>query len=316
MNGTIDRRTWLKGMFATGGLMAAGGLPVLADEPSVFPARGRYERLALSYHKVEAGATKPFSLLHFSDTHLTATYGHEPQDVRENMRKRTVIFGGRQEEALRDTLAWARDHVDYILHTGDVCDLGTEANFDLVQRYFGEWKVFGCVGNHEFEVGGKSAYGDPGKIRPELAKYFPFDPSFSARVVNGVNFVCLDNVFGGVTERQVAQFAAEEAKGLPIVLAMHVPFFTPFILTAKEKFWRNVRGFDGKVPEPRRGDHKVQLEDPVTRAFIAHLREQPLLKAILTGHLHIDIAERFSPTAMQYVVGGNYLFHASEILFT
>ena len=92
MGETMDRRTWLKGAFAAGGLMAAGRIPVLADEPSVFPARGRYERLALNYHKVEAGATKPFSLLHFSDTHLTATYGHEPQDVRENMRKRTVIL--------------------------------------------------------------------------------------------------------------------------------------------------------------------------------------------------------------------------------
>ena len=269
--------------------------------------------------EIAVGAETPFKAIHCSDTHLNL------MDVSDligaKVEQDLAMYEGRRTQhnpiapfaacVLRARLLKAP-----LLHTGDVCDLGTEANFDLVQRYFGEWKVFGCVGNHEFEVGGKSAYGDPGKIRPELAKYFPFDPSFSARIVNGVNFVCLDNVFGGVTERQVAQFAAEEAKGLPIVLAMHVPFFTPFILTAKEKFWRNVRGFDGKVPEPRRGDHKVQLEDPVTRAFIAHLKEQPLLKAILTGHLHIDIAERFSPTAMQYVVGGNYLFHASEILFT
>jgi hypothetical protein len=40
------------------------------------------------------------------------------------------------------------------------------------------------------------------------------------------------------------------------------------------------------------------------------------LKAILTGHLHIGLEERFSPTAMQYVVAGNYMFHAAEILIT
>ena len=232
------------------------------------------------------------------------------------MRRRTVIFGGRQEEALRDTLSWARDHVDFILHTGDVVDLGTEANFDLVNRFFGEWKVFGCVGNHEFEVGGRSQYGDHDAILPELKKYFPFDPTFEARVVNGVNFVALDNVFGGVTERQAALFAEEEKKGLPIVLCTHVPFFTPFILTAKMKFWRNTKGYDGKVPEVRRGDYRRQCEDPVTRDFIARLKGQPLLKAILTGHLHVGIEERFSPTAMQYVVAGNYMFHAAEILFT
>ena len=136
------------------------------------------------------------------------------------------------------------------------------------------------------------------------------------RSVNGINFVSLDNSFGGVSERQVALFAEEEKKGLPIVLCMHVPFFTPFILTAKMKFAKNAKGFDGKVPEPRRGDHKRQLSDPVTRDFIAHLKEQPLLKAILAGHLHIGVEERFSSTAMQYVVAGNYSFHTSEILFT
>ena len=316
MSKTTTRRGFFGSAFSIGAVCAASRLPVFADEPTVFPARGRYERLSLTYHEIKAGATAPFSLLHFSDTHLTATYPHEPQDVRENMRKRTVIFGGRQEEALRDTLAWARDHVDFIVHTGDVIDLGTEANFDLVNRFFGEWKVFGCVGNHEFEVGGKSQYGDHDAILPELKKYFPFDPTFASKVVNGVNFVTLDNVFGGVTERQVALFAEEEAKGLPIVLCTHVPFFTPFIFTAKMKFWMNKKGYDGKVPEVRRGDYKVQLEDPVTRNFIAHLKEQPLLKAILTGHLHVGIEERFSPTAMQYVVAGNFMFHAAEVLIS
>ena len=311
---TTTRRGFFGSAFSIGAVCAASRLPVFADEPTVFPARGRYERLSLTYHEIKAGATQPFSLLHFSDTHLTATYPHEPQDVRENMRERTMTFGGRQEEALRDTLAWARDHVDFIVHTGDVIDLETEANFDLVNRFFGEWRVFGCVGNHEFEVGGKSQYGDHDALLPELKKYFPFDPTFASQVVNGVNFVTLDNVFGGVTEQQVAKFAEEEAKGLPIILCTHVPFFTPFIFTAKTKYWLNKKGYDGKVPEVLRGDYKVQLEDPVTRGFIAHLKEQPLLKAILTGHLHIGIEERFSPTAMQYVVAGNYMFHAAEVL--
>lgn len=296
--------------------MASAGIPAHADEPAVFHARGRHERLSMTYHAISAGAEKPFTLLHFSDTHITAAYPHEPQDVRENMRKRTVIFGGRQEEALRDTLAWAKDHVDFIVHTGDAIDLGTEANFDLVQRFFGEYKVFGCVGNHEFEVGGKSQYGDHDAIIPELAKYYPFDPVFASRVVNGVNFVAMDNAFGGITAHQAELFAAEEAKGLPIVLCVHVPFFTPFILTAKMKFAKNARGFDGTVPEPRRSDHRMQIEDSVTRDFIAHLKEQPLLKAILSGHLHIGLEEKFSPTATQYVVAGNYMFHAAEILVT
>ena len=38
-------------------------------------------------------------------------------------------------------------------------------------------------------------------------------------------------------------------------------------------------------------------------------------EAILAGHLHFTAEERFSPTAMQYVVGGNFMFHGREVLF-
>jgi len=40
------------------------------------------------------------------------------------------------------------------------------------------------------------------------------------------------------------------------------------------------------------------------------------MKAILAGHLHITVQDRFSPTAIQYVVGGNYGFVGQEVLFT
>lgn len=57
------------------------------------------------------------------------------------------------------------------------------------------------------------------------------------------------------------------------------------------------------------GDHQHQ-------AFIAALRREPLLKAVLVGHSHITVQDRFSPTAMEFGVGANYLFHGEEILFS
>ena len=51
----------------------------------------------------------------------------------------------------------------------------------------------------------------------------------------------------------------------------------------------------------------------VTQEFYAYLEAQPLLKAILAGHLHMTVADRFSPTAFEYVVGGNFLFGGQEI---
>ena len=67
-----------------------------------------------------------------------------------------------------------------------------------------------------------------------------------------------------------------------------------------------------------RSAYLPQIEETAMNAAeeIARLKKEPLLKAICAGHLHITISDEFSPTAKEYVVGGNFLFHGQEILFT
>ena len=188
---------------STGVLIAASQLPVAAhDRPEAFSNRGSHERLSLSFATVEIGLQKPFSILHISDSHLTAAYAHESAKKQELHRNRTETFGGRQEEALHDALVWAKQHVDYVLHTGDLIDWQSEANLDLVRKYFGSG-VIGTVGNHEFSPDmwlsdppedGTEAFKD--RTRALLEEAYSFDTRFQAQVVNGVNFVTLDNVYG------------------------------------------------------------------------------------------------------------------------
>lgn len=315
----MNRRQFLGGF---GGLVAVSSLPSWADDPSQFPLRGKYERLVLAYQRIEAGATSPFSILHISDTHLTDAYAGEDAKKQELKAKRTRTFGGRQEEALRDSLDWAKANVDYVLHTGDLIDWQSGANFDLVKKYFGG-KMFGTVGNHEYSRNmwlDKDVVKDDAYLNETAARVdavYPFDTALNSTVVNGVNFVSIRNTDGSVTSDQVERFAKEAEKGLPMVLCMHVPFYTDHIWMAHEKFWRgNGRRFESAAVPPIRGDYWKQQDDAVTRDFIAYLRSEPLLKGILAGHLHITVQDRFSPTAMEYVVGGNFLFHGQEILFT
>ena len=318
----MDRRSFLKRMAGMGALVATSQLPALAeDDPTLFPKRGRFERLALNYGTVNIGLEKPFSILHISDTHLTAVYPNEDEKKQQLHKIRTTTFGGRQEEALRDSLDWARQHVDYVVHTGDLIDWQSEANFDLVKKYFGEG-VVGCLGNHEFsqhmwlsepKETGTEQYKD--LTRKKLQEVFPYDIELQSQIVGGVNFVTLDDVYGYVTERQVELFRKDVKKGLPIVLCMHVPFHTENIWRADIRFWHDEKSrFRNVAPDPS-GEYKRQQDDPVTSAFIAYLKTEPLLKAILAGHLHITIQDQFSPTATEYVVGGNFLFHGEEILF-
>ena len=314
----------MKSMAATGALMATSSLPTWAtDDPSQFPKRGKYERLSLSYGTVHIGLEQPFSVLHLSDTHLTAAYAHENDKKQQLHVQRTNTFGGRQEEALRDSLDWARQHVDYIVHTGDLIDWQSEANFDLVRQYLGQ-SAMGSLGNHEFSTDmwlsdpkeeHSEAYKD--NTRAVIQSHYPFHVEFQSQVAHGVNFITLDDVYGYVTERQVALFKAEAKRGLPIVLCMHVPFFTEDIWRATHRFWNeegSACSFGANPPEPT-GDYLMQRRDTTTRAFIAYLKQEPLLKAILAGHEHITVQDRFSATADEYVVAGNFLFHGQEILF-
>lgn len=319
----MNRRDFLKSAFAGGALVATAKLPSFGeDNPSLFPQRGKYERLSLGYSVVRIGATKPFSVLHLSDTHLSEAYPDESETKQKLMDIRRKTFGGRQEEALRDSLAWAKANVDYVIHTGDLIDWQSRANFDLVKKYFGD-AMFGSLGNHEFTPDmwlsdPKETNDEPWKdrTRAQLAAIYPFDISLHSQVVNGVNFVTIDDVYGTVTAGQVERFRAEVKKGLPIVLCMHVPFFTDDIWLATTKFWaRAGRKFeDAAVPPPKR-DYLRQKEDPVTRDFIAYLKTEPLLKAILAGHEHVMVQDRFSPTAEELVVGANFMFCGREVLF-
>lgn len=321
MKNSLSRRDFVKGFTALGGLVAASRLPVLADNPAVFPERGKWERLVLAYHQIDAGATKPFSILHISDTHLTEAYPHEDPRRLTLKEVRARTFGGRQEEALRDSIAWARENVDFLLHTGDLIDWQSEANFDLVRKYFGS-EHFGAVGNHEYsrlmwleKAKMDEAYKDG--TRAQVAAAYPFDVSLASKIVNGVNFVSMDNVYGYVTERQVERFRAEVRKGLPIILCVHVPFYTEKIWKTNCKFWKGAgRKYSALRSASWECSGNVQLTDPVTKEFVAYLKTEKRLKGILAGHLHITVQDVFSPTATEFVVGGNFLFHGQEIIFS
>jgi hypothetical protein len=310
---TCSRRDFLKAGAAFGGVSAVASLPAVADDPSLFPRRGRFERLSLACHHITAGASRPFSVLHLSDTHLTAADPHESEWTRSHLKRRTQTFGGRQEEALRDSLAWAKSHVDFVVHTGDLIDAQSEANFRLVRKYFGTATGAAVPGNHEYFYGYTRTPEADRAARAKVAAAFPADTSLSSTVVCGVNFVTLDNGSGPVTAAQATRFEAEVKKGLPVILCLHCPFPTPHISRAAAKFWakKNLKAVPPLRPVPSDTRRRTTTSD-----FIAFLKAQPLLKGILAGHLHIDVQDRFSPTAMEYVVGGNFLFHGAEITFS
>ena len=301
----ISRRGFLKNAFAAGGcgIVASSGLPL--------HARGNYEQLSLAYCHIKAGATSPFSVLHISDTHLTFANPDEDKDIQKYRRIRTELFGGRQFEALKDSVRWAKLNADYLIHTGDLIDWGSQGNLIAVQEAFGPdaGPVFGAMGNHEYFFPHSVKRPTRAEAFKRCSGAFPYNLHFASQVINGVNFLSIDDSNYDVTDDQVEAFAKEVKKGLPIILLMHVPFDTPKITEAKRKFWAWGQKWRGKPVEPYEFGKRAN-------EFVAYLKSEPLLKGILAGHLHITAEEQFSPTARLYVVAGNFAFAGREVLIS
>ena len=122
----------------------------------------------------------------------------------------------------------------------------------------------------------------------------------------------------------IAKIDAELAKGLPTVLLCHCPFYVPR-LHAESLERCKARPHSDLVGLPLAEHERIRALTPseawhrptkTTLAFTERLKAAGNLKAILCGHLHRFHEERFSPTAIQYVVGANSDGAAYEVSFT
>ena len=312
----MNRREFLKESLSLGGLVATSALPSFG--------RGILEQLSQVHVKIEAGASAPFSVLHISDTHLAFCDREERPGLMEHARKRTELFGGMQEEALRTSIAWAKEHTDYLVHTGDIIDFVSEANLRKVRECFGDaaGAVTGSAGNHEYQercespkATGLTEAAFRARHAAEVDAVLPFAAGFSSTVVNGVNFVAIDDAYRRITAEQMTKFEAEVKKGLPIVLLMHVPPFTERLCEAKTKYFNLTGKYRGpQLADRAKGSFIGCGFDAPTDDFLRYLRSEKALKGILAGHIHLTAQDRFSPTAMEYVIGGNFLHAAEEVM--
>lgn len=58
-----------------------------------------------------------------------------------------------------------------------------------------------------------------------------YDLVFASRIIDGVNIVTMDTYYR-LTDEQTARLKREVERGYPVLLAMHVPFYTETVDTA------------------------------------------------------------------------------------
>lgn len=291
----------------SGALMAAA-LPtfkVESDSPPRTQINKAFRRspLLIHRHRIEVGASAPFKALHVSDSHLTLCNSREndPRKVELSMRRSSPWPSNWHyfEEAVHH----ARENGEMLLHTGDLIDFVSIANLEAAGRAFCDDDWFVCAGNHEYSKYVGEAREDEKYKQDSYARVqgiYPNDLTLASRVVNGVNFVAIDDVYMYVPGKAVERFRNEVEKGLPIVVMCHCPLFS-------EEFYEYEIKRRGRVNLVAMTDDtakgRKRNADPTTYEFVRYLRSEKAVKAVLSGHIHFHCVNRFSETAIQYTGG-------------
>lgn len=266
---------------------------------------------------IRIGIEKPFSVLHLSDTHLT--FADERDDLRklELAEKRRKVFGA-SEERLAEACRYAHENSLPIMHTGDLLDFVSWLNIDKAQEFCAQNDVFTAAGNHEFSLYVGEAFEDAAYCEQSLEKVqsaFTNDIRFAVREIGGINFVAIDNGYYMIEQGQLEKLKAVVSEGKPVVLMMHTPIFTRALY--EQMMQRSACAYLMGTPEELTTGYsdyryRQQKPDEPTLAACEYIRTEPLIKAMIVGHLHFDFEDSVTDTLTQYCTG---VESAREITF-
>jgi len=253
--------------------------------------------------ELRVGAEYPFLIVQISDTHLTFA------DSRDGERK-VVLANNRSKlfpnaEAVLRSAAEVADRLQApLFHTGDLIDFVSEANLEYVSDFMADHDCFVCAGNHEFSLYVGEAREDAayrGQSLDRVQKAFRNDIRMDSKVIHGVNFVALDDGYYLFEEQQLAFLKQQAEKGLPIILLLHNPIYEEMLFDAVVNHREALGMSQSKsrcayltaVPEDKMAHYSPerfgqQRADEITRETVAFIKSEPMIKAILTGHLHCN----------------------------
>lgn len=259
--------------------------------------------------QIQIGLDEPVRVLHFSDTHLTRA------DMRDGARKVELAEARKKgfphaEEVLRGACEIAKERGLPIVYTGDLADFVSQANLEAAKQFTEENDCFAVAGNHEFSLYVGEAWEDEAYRNQSLAAVqacYPNNIRMSSRVIGGVNFVALDNGYYLFDAEQLAFLKQEARRGLPMVLMMHVPLYDHALYEYELSRVPGCAYLTG-VPEELMTHYedyryRQQKPDAITLETMAYIAEEPLVKAILTGHLHINYEASYADRMPQIFTG-------------
>jgi len=269
---------------------------------------------------------KDTKIVHIADSHLTVFKDGKTEypDFAERMNKayfepKHYLTGkigtrlGHFEEILSKA---KKQNVDLLLLTGDILNnpsiYGVEYLVDKLENSGINYLYIS--GNHDWHFEGMEGSRD--SLRNEwihkrlLPLYQGSNPLYYSKIINGINFVMIDNSTYQINEEQLLFFREQADRNYPIVLSMHIPIYQPEDLKTRlsgigDPRWGYDYDKESYILErrerwPKEGNKKETLE------FVIEVLACKKLLAVFDGHKHSAKVRKISPSANMYRTKGSY----------
>lgn len=271
--------------------------------------------------QLDLGLVQPIRILQVSDCHLSGCCEEDSEKAKAKSKKKTAEFlketgGVTQEQRLKEALDLSAEY-DALVLTGDIADSPSRANLELLASMLEGRRYLYTFGNHDYYTYDSDSGNadDRERFLDDFLRFLPCDPTMDSLQVGGVNLVALDDSLAQFSALQLEFLKAEAAKGLPILLFLHLPLYSPTFVPQAYEWWDSSMcvGTPADVLAAHGETDPKMRAEAETLLMLDYIREEPLIKAIFASHLHFsDEANVLGKP--QFVNKPCYLGSAREIL--
>lgn len=262
------------------------------------------------------GSSKSYKIMHITDSHITipdvtdslvwdkCQRMHKAfENTNSHLSKKNIP----RDEAFKMLIKQAiKQKVDLIVLTGDIINFPSKKSVEFVYQTLKKSNIpfLYVAGNHDWHLEGSTGSSD--KLREQslyILKplYQNKNPLYNASLINGINFVCIDNSTYQINKEQLSFLKNEIKKGYPIVLLMHIPIFTSFgseSTIGNPKWGANI---DKSYLIEKREQWSAQGNKPETKKFRKLIMNSSNI-IILSGHIHTNSIE-MEKNLIQFTTG-------------
>ena len=231
------KRRWLLTEILSVLLLALGCHAVNGDQ-EVLHAINNWNQSAVI---LVPGLKTNLKFMQITDTHISVSVDRETNMMKYAARMHKAYTGIKRHfsqdtkkttfEYLDDVLQKAKkEQVELLLLTGDIVNFPSAASVEYVCDRLKKTGIpwLYIAGNHDWHYEGLA--GSPETLRSTwiekslLPLYQGRNPLFYSEVINGINFVGIDNSTGKVSREQIEFLKGQLKRKEPIILLSHIPY--------------------------------------------------------------------------------------------